>query len=176
MQKVDLKYWTRRFLGSEEGSSATEFAIVIPILVPLLFGAIEFGRLTHDYHVVSNGVRDAARYLARVPVSCPGGAPSGPTAAEQTIAKNLALSASYYPTTVPDGEHVLGYWTNANTITVAVQCQANGGYAGVYAGEAFIPRLTVTATVPFNFIFGTLVSANASLNMVASHNEVAIGE
>lgn len=176
MNMMDLSLWTKRFLGESGGSSATEFALTLPILIPLLFGAIEFGRLTHDYQVVSKGVRDAARYLGRVPISCPGGAASGPSAAEETIAKNLALSASYYPTTVPAGKHLLGYWTNTNTITVAVQCQANGGYEGVYAGQAFVPRLTVTATVPFSFIFGTLVSTNGSLNMVASHNEVAIGE
>ena len=50
--------------GSEEGAAAVEFALVVPLLLTLLFGIIEFGFAFNAQIVVTNAAREAARELA----------------------------------------------------------------------------------------------------------------
>lgn len=167
-----------RFARGTSGAAAVEFAMILPVLVVMLFGAIEFGRLVHDYHVVTKGVRDATRFLSRVPASCPGGAGPGviDDANDITRARNLAMTGS-----TAGGSYLLGYWTSPATISVAVDCVANdqgGGprYQGIYDGVGSIPLVTLTATVPFDFMLGILVSAVPTLTFAVSQNEASLGE
>jgi Flp pilus assembly protein TadG len=52
-----------RFRTDESGNSMVEFAIVTAfILVPLLFGVIEFGRLTWSKDTIVAAAREGARY------------------------------------------------------------------------------------------------------------------
>ncbi|NLZ16754.1 MAG: pilus assembly protein [Desulfobulbaceae bacterium] len=46
---------------SEQGASAVEFALVLPILVFLTFAIIEFGILLFDKAVITNASREGAR-------------------------------------------------------------------------------------------------------------------
>src|SRR5258707_1844738 len=48
-----------------EGSAFVEAAVVLPVLVPLMLGFLEFSWYFHKQQLVESGVRDAARYLAR---------------------------------------------------------------------------------------------------------------
>ena len=45
----------------ERGAAAVEFAIVLPLLVLLLFGAVEFGLLLYNQQVITNASREGAR-------------------------------------------------------------------------------------------------------------------
>ena len=74
------------FAGDQEGSALVEGAILVPVLFALIFGVLEFSYYTYQQHLVSTGVRDAARYLARVVD------PTDPAA--QTTAQNLAATGS----------------------------------------------------------------------------------
>jgi Flp pilus assembly protein TadG len=69
-----------------EGSALLEGAIVIPFLFSLVLGTLEFSNFFFQQHLVSTGVRDAARYLARVQDPSNG--------ASQTAAQNLASTGS----------------------------------------------------------------------------------
>ena len=46
---------------NHRGASAVEFALVLPILMVLLFGIIEFGLLMYNKAVITNASREAAR-------------------------------------------------------------------------------------------------------------------
>ena len=59
-----------KFARTTHGTAGVEFALLLPLLVLLLFGGIEIGRALHDFHVVNETVRDAARYLSRVEATC----------------------------------------------------------------------------------------------------------
>ena len=178
---------TRRSFGelwrSRRGVASVEFAIMLPVLIVTLFGVIEIGRLLYDFHAVTKSVRDATRFLTRVGVTCPSGGPSeGPIALyidsnpQQTIAVNLAMTGSPDNPTV-SSDYLLPYWTDPTTISTRVKCIDNGGnYAGVYAARPYIPQITMTATVPFSFIWGTLVLSQSSINFTVTHNEVHVGE
>ncbi len=50
----------RRMKG-ERGASLVEFALVLPVLLLLVFGIIDFGFAFNDYQSLRQGVRDGAR-------------------------------------------------------------------------------------------------------------------
>jgi Flp pilus assembly protein TadG len=50
----------------DEGSVLIEATILMPFLVTLMFGLFEFSWYFHKQQLVESGVRDAARYMARV--------------------------------------------------------------------------------------------------------------
>lgn len=58
----------RRFLRSERGVAAIEFAIIAPLLFLLLFGTIEMGRLLWVRAMFSHAISETAR-LVQVPMA-----------------------------------------------------------------------------------------------------------
>jgi len=47
----------------EEGASLVEFALLLPVLVLILFGIIDFGSLYNNYQAVRQGARDGMRQV-----------------------------------------------------------------------------------------------------------------
>lgn len=45
----------------QKGAAAVEFAIILPLLIMLLFGIIEFGILLYDKAMITNASREGAR-------------------------------------------------------------------------------------------------------------------
>lgn len=54
----------RAAFRSERGQSMTEFALVLPLLVLLLFGVIQFGITFNNYITLTDAVRAGARKAA----------------------------------------------------------------------------------------------------------------
>ena len=48
-------------LRSESGASAEEFALLLPVLMMILFGIIEFGLALHRQAILTNASREGAR-------------------------------------------------------------------------------------------------------------------
>jgi hypothetical protein len=55
-----------RFRRAEDGTALVEFAISLPLILVVSFGTIDSMRLFWTYQATVAGVRDAARYVARV--------------------------------------------------------------------------------------------------------------
>lgn len=53
----------RRMFRSEAGTAAVEFALVLPILITLVLGIVEYGRLYNLQISLSNAAREAARTM-----------------------------------------------------------------------------------------------------------------
>ena len=51
-------------IRDEQGQTMTEFALVLPVLVLLLFGVIQFGILFNNYVTLTDAVRSGARKAA----------------------------------------------------------------------------------------------------------------
>lgn len=69
---------------SERGAAAVEFAILLPLLLMLVLGTIEFGRAYNAQIILTNAARDGVRVMA---------INNNPTAAT-TAAQNAAASVS----------------------------------------------------------------------------------
>src|SRR4051812_42363235 len=48
-------------MKSEKGQSLVEFALILPLLLVLLFGIVDFGRALHAYLTIDHAGREAAR-------------------------------------------------------------------------------------------------------------------
>jgi hypothetical protein len=49
---------------SARGSTLTEFAFILPVLLMGVFGVIDFGRALYTYHFVSDAAREASRWAS----------------------------------------------------------------------------------------------------------------
>lgn len=54
----------KRIWRSDKGSSAVEFALVLPLFLLLMFGAADFGFVVYTQSVMFNAAREAARRMA----------------------------------------------------------------------------------------------------------------
>lgn len=55
--------------STQRGAAAIEFAFILPLLLLIFTGMIEFGRAMWHYDALAKGARDAARYLSTVPTT-----------------------------------------------------------------------------------------------------------
>lgn len=110
--------------GSERGAAAVEFAILLPLLLLLVLGTIEFGRFYNAQIILTNAARDGVRVMAI------NNDPSG----AKTATKNAAASVS---TSITDGDITLSTTTcstgNQVTLTVNHELATITGIAGPFA-------------------------------------------
>jgi hypothetical protein len=86
-------------LKSERGASAVEFAIILPVLIMLVFGIIQFGVAYNKYISLTHAAREGAR-LAAVGVY-----EEDPAAFEQKV-RNSAPTVEIEDITVEDPEGI----------------------------------------------------------------------
>lgn len=79
-------------IGKSRGSAMAEFAIVLPLLILLLFGMIEFGVALYNQAVISNASREGARWAASYYIN-----PSNSTASQPLCSdiQNYILNDKY---------------------------------------------------------------------------------
>jgi len=149
---------------NDEGSALIEGAILVPVLLVLVLGVLEFSWLIDQQHLISTGIHDAARYLAR------SANPNDVTI--QKDAKNLATTGAI------DGKtaRVRGWTTRDVNITYA-SLSNPAGLNGLtpFRGGAVVQSVTVstTFTVPSLGFFGFLGLKPPALTV--SHQERVIG-
>ena len=151
--------------------------MITPLLMILMFGALETGKFFLDEHVVVKAVRDGARFAARqsfASMPCTG------TAANETAIKNQVRFGK--PVVVDGDAPRLHYWTSAETITVTIACHNNAEtspgvrpYAGLYNGRDTVPYVTVTATVPYEPLVGVVGVNLSSLSVTATNQAPVFG-
>jgi Flp pilus assembly protein TadG len=147
-----------------EGSALIEGAIIMPVLLILVLGVFEFSWLIDQQHLISTGIHDAARYIAR------SANPNDLTI--QRNAKKLATTGAI------DGDtaRVRGWTTHDVNITYT-PVNNSVGVNGVppFRGGAVIQNVTVSTsfTVPSLGFFGFLGLKPPALTV--SHQERVIG-
>ena len=150
-----------------EGSVLIEATILMPFLVTLMFGLFEFSWYFHKQQLVEAGVRDAARYLARV-------APDGTNPCTLTTPIDFAATARNIAVTgvASGGTARVPGWT---TGSVNLSCTTFNNSGATYDGGATIYLVTATTNFadPTLGYFG-LLNLTAR-NLSASHTERSIG-
>jgi Flp pilus assembly protein TadG len=85
----------RRGIGGEQGAVAVEFALILPVLLLLVFGIVDFGHAWYMRHVLQNSCREGARYATRYQTTTDGTGtrilPSALTPSIQDYVLNTAL-------------------------------------------------------------------------------------
>lgn len=159
------------------GAAAAEMALVTPLLITIMFGAIEMGKFFWDEHLLVSAVRDGARFAARQNFAT---MPCGGPATNEAQIKNVV---QYGRSTVVVGTDKprLYYWTDPATITVSIDCYSNTGvdgdrvYDGIYSARENVPRVTVSATVPYTPVVGTLGFRVRTFSLNASSEAAVFG-
>jgi len=59
--------WKKTRTGASSGQGLVELALSLPVLLLILLGTIDVGRMFFDYIEMRNAAREAAGYLARHP-------------------------------------------------------------------------------------------------------------
>ena len=135
---------------AQQGAAAVEFAIVLPLLLLVLTGIVEYGRLMWNYDALAKATRDAARYLS---LEKPINATAKSTA--RTMADNAA-AASGIGDLLPNETDVQISCSPAdcnapNTVTVRINYDFTiGGWVPVF-GTAVGPEITLSphTTMPY---------------------------
>ena len=150
----------KRGLRGERGSIAVEFAIILPVLLVLVFGIIDFGHAWYMRHLMSDASREGARYATRY---CTAGtnrilpknlSPSVTNFILLTSAENggkggygltSSLPADAYPQVIPGGPGAT--WASATTV----------------AGKDFVVTINATKTW---FVLGNLIPGFGSSKLL----------
>lgn len=130
-------------LKNQRGAAAVEFAIVLPVLVLLVFGIIEFSLALYDKAVITNASREGAR------AGIVAQAPRVTDASIRTVVKNYCsnyLITFGIHTTVVDGDI---------SITPAVR-------------DTFGTDLTITVTYPYTFLVLPKLMTIGPINLSAT--------
>lgn len=145
-------------------------ALILPLVLVMMLATFEGAWYLVCEHRVIKGVRDAARYAARLDRSqftCPGGAFTGSTATVQNLARTGKLTG---------GNAQVPGWVNGD-VTVTVSCVAlTAGSAGIYnqtGGNA--PRVTVRTQFNYPSMMGTLGFSQTTVQIGAAAQSPVIG-
>ena len=123
---------------NEQGAVAVEFALLLPVLLTILFGIIEFGMLMYGREVVTNAAREGAR----------AGIVQGPpkrTKGEILTIADTYLTSTGINTADVDFDTVGEGLTNPNTLTVTA----------LYRYNFLIPYIPTIMGIPNPLIINT---------------------
>ena len=160
----------KSFGSDQSGAAAAEMALILPLALALLFTTFEGAYYMICEHQAIKGVRNAARYAARLDQSnytCPGGTFSGNTATKTGI-QNLTRTGA-----LTGGTAMVQGWVNSN-VTVAVTCAS--GQGGIYAatgGNA--PQVRISTRLAYPSMMSSLGFTNATLYIGAEAQSPVIG-
>jgi Flp pilus assembly protein TadG len=127
----------------EKGAELLEFAFVLPLLLLICLGTIEFGRAYYTYNILAKALRDGARYAATSTTTSTGTLDSNAI----TKTKNLVVYgnvAGSGPKIIPDLQ----------------TSQVNVVQNVVTATEQYT---TVSAAYPYSPLFSLIISSTLTL-------------
>ena len=157
-------------MSCTRGAAAAEMALVTPLLVIIMFGAFEAGNFFWSQHVVSKAVRDGARFAGRRPLSDYADSTCVPVTGVITDTRNVTRTGA-----ISGGTPRIAGWTVATTVAVTATC-SSGTTGGIYRNEVGgAPVVTVTATVPYNSLFGILGFNTTGLSLQADSQASVMG-
>ena len=131
-----MKKWESRlrsarlqWVGSQQGAAAVEMALLLPVLILLVFGTIEFGLFMYNQQVLTNASREGAR--AGIVLQVP-------------------------PVTEGDIKQIVSDYASGRLITFGSGGNAPSTIVSL-AGTTFGSEVTVTATYVYSFfVIGNL--------------------
>ncbi|MCV6824439.1 MULTISPECIES: TadE/TadG family type IV pilus assembly protein [Halocynthiibacter] len=149
----------RRFWREERGAALVEFAIMLPMMLLFFAVIIEGGRLMWSYQAVASGVRDAARYLARVTprdICLSGGNVGTYTSDLEAIIRQSKDGSNLFPSGI-----------TVTSVTPSLSC-----VSGTYRNSP-APVTEVTANLTVTFPFASVFSFAGGTNLVTINTTIS---
>lgn len=148
------------FAENDRGAMLVEFAFLLPVLVLLFGGIVEMGRAYYFANNIERGLRAGALYAARAPFPL--------SASDEAVAENLVKTG----TMDGSGAPLVSGWSDAGA---SLQFDTSKTFT---AGDETVPVISVTATVPFDPIFPSLMTwlGLTPENIVLKHEQAWIGD
>jgi|GEM_PF-2365445 len=132
----------------QDGAALLEMAVLMPLLVILVFGLVEFGRALLQINTLTKAVTAGARYVARVPNAIdPSNCSQGATWATAIAQGELLIENDDAGT----GSVILPGLDNAGAITFSNSTQSVS-YGGSSSIDVCV--ITVLAEAPFGALSG----------------------
>jgi len=159
----------RELARCTSGSAMLEGALVVPVAIILMAGGVEFGRVFSAYGTANKSMRNAARYLARVPDKDAGGNVTIDYICGWglTNAKDLAMYGKINANPATDTPLISG-WTDPNSITL------QSPTCGAAPTDPIIVDLRASVTYS-GIMFGAVGLSN-TWTLSVKHQERSIGE
>lgn len=161
---MTMRSLLHRFRHRQDGTALVEFAISLPLILVVSYGTIDSMRLFWTYQAAVAGVRDAARYVARVAPDdiCT----SGAVLADELAARGVA-PATIIDSTIDGGALYTGGVTISNVSATLLDC-TNWTALGLRQAEVPVVRVSADLSIvmPFTEVltlvggegFGTLTT------------------
>src|SRR5579859_2402644 len=155
--------WLRR-LRSDSGSQLVELALVLPFLVVMVIGIVDFGGAYNQKHILTNAARDAARITVSTPLSnstpscvsasTPCSIQAAADAAKQYLLDAGLNSADCLNSGSASSSGTLTWTFSCNSVTLTINrgLVVTGG-----PGGTVIPSTQVTLSYPHTWIFGNII-------------------
>ena len=156
-----------RFIRNRVGTAATEFALALPMMLALLFGAMEAGHFFWTQHKIVKSVRDGARFASRLEVErvC-----AGDTTLLTEI-RNVTATGQF----AGGGTPKVPGW-QPGSVNVAISCGSfvNTGIYSDLGDEG--PLVTVSSgAVLYPSILGGLGFIDNTINLSARSSTAVVG-
>jgi Flp pilus assembly protein TadG len=147
---------TRR--RAQRGQVLTEFGLVIPVALVLMFGTLDMGRALFAYDSVSNGARIGSRYaIVRGSTCAVAGCPAT-SATVQTYVRNRT------PGIDPSSMTVTANWPGGNVGCTSTATPYNG------------PGCLVTVTASYKLTFTLLQFLGKLVYPISSTSQMVISQ
>jgi hypothetical protein len=114
--------------GNDRGAAAVEFALVVPVLLMILFGIIDYGLLFNNSLSVKQGVREGARQgvVANYGPTCPMAWSTLPSVNMQSLACTVVDRTSAVSGTPYLKIKVPGGWVKGEPLVVCEMVKTSG--------------------------------------------------
>jgi len=121
---------------------------------------------------VAKAVRDGARYASRrsfTDFTCPNAVAADVIDKTRNVTRTGQVGSG--------GTARLVNWTTPATVSVTLSCAtiSGGNYSGIYKGMTDLPKVKVSATVPYRSLFNNLGFTSSTLNLVSESEATVQG-
>ena len=144
-----------RQTNGERGGELVEFALVLPLLLVMCLGLIEFGRAYYSYHILTKALRDGARYAATGRMNSNGTWVATDSPSMTTKTQNVVVYGKSNPT--GGDPKILGDLTTGN-ISVTPSLNSGECYVTVSAAYSYQPL--------FRLVMPTAITLRPSVRML----------
>jgi Flp pilus assembly protein TadG len=156
-----------RQVGREHGAVAVEFALVVPLLLVLVFGIIEFGVVFANQISTRQGTREAARQGAvrNWGTPCPAGQPLAATGTASADVDRLICQAKNRIGTDPKNLYIKVHFVDQATGNEVTSGTLTANATNLVVC-AYLPIAQITGYFPF--LNGKAITSSIAINMEQS--------